>query len=133
MSIPHTAPSPVAPSPLRRASWDHPQSAWVCETAELLVGFGAPAGEGTRRLLWAGAGLPHGRPCVHGSRAGHRIRARAQQLNADALAVLGEACAVQAELVDEGLPSGTADRQQAALDLIDDALIALREALDLAS
>ncbi len=135
MRIPHTA-APLtapAPSPLRRATWDHPQSAWVCETAELLVGFGAPPGEGTRRLLWGSAGLPHGRPCVHGPRAGHRIRARAQQLNADALAVLGEACAAEAELVDDEFVSGAGERHQAALDLIDDALTALREALDLAS
>ena len=131
MSIPHTAP---APSPLRRASWDHPQSAWVLETAELLAGFDAPAGEGTRRLLWGAAGLPHGRPCVAGSRAGQRRRARAHEMNAEALAVLGEACAAASRLVDDGadvLP-GIAGHQ-ATLDLVHDALTALREALDIAS
>ena len=131
MSIPHIAP---ALSPLRRASWDHPQSAWVLETAELLAGFDAPAGEGTRRLLWGAAGLPHGRPCVAGSRAGQRRRARMHEMNAEALAVLGEACAGASRLVDDGsdVPPGPA-AHQAALDLIHDALTGLREALDIAS
>lgn len=131
MSI-QTAP---APSPLRRASWDHPQSAWVLETAELLAGFDAPAGDGTRRLLWGAAGLPHGRPCVSGSRAGQRRRARGHEMNAEALAVLSEACAAASRLADDGdemLPD-LGGRAQAPLDLIDDALTALREALDIAS
>ena len=136
MSTPQTAlrPTAVAPSPSRRSSWDHPQSAWVCETAELLAGFGAPAGEASHRLLWGAAGLPNGRPCVR-SRSGHRGRGRADALNGEALAALGEACAAEARLLDDG--SGTrsevAGRLQAAVDLIDDALAALREALDLVS
>ena len=131
MSIPQTAP---APSPLRRAGWDHPQSAWVFETAELLSGFDASAGEGTRRLLWGAAGLPHGRPCVSSSRAGQRRRARAHEMNAEALAVLGEACAAASRMLDDGdVVPGATGRRQATVDLLDDALTALREALDIAS
>ena len=124
-----------APSPLRSVTWDHPQSIWVCETAELLAGFGAPPGEATRRLLWAAAGLPRGRPCVHPSRSGQRGRTRADETNVEALAVLDEACAAASRLAEDDAEARPELilRRRVALDLIDDALTALREALDLTS
>lgn len=125
----------TAPSPSRGIVWDHPQSPWVCETAELLAGLGAPAGEASRRLIWGAAGLPSGRPCVHGVRSGSRGRTRAQETNVEALAVLSEACAATSRLLDEDSDVRTdlLVRLSVALDLIEDALMALREALDLAS
>lgn len=124
-----------APSPLRSAAWDHPQSIWVCETAELLSGFGAPPGEASRRLLWAAAGLPQGRPCRPGGRAGHRERERAHTRNAEALAMLREACAAASRQLDDE-PVAAPDvvaRRETAVTLLEDADTALREALDLVS
>lgn len=131
---PVSAPPPVR-TPSRSATWNHPQSIWVCETAELLSGFGAPPGEASRRLLWAAAGLPQGRPCRPGGRAGHRERERAHTCNAEALAMLREACAAASrELDDEprAAPDVVAQRET-AVTLLEDADTALREALDLVS
>ena len=110
-------------------SWDHPQSAWICETAEILAGFGVPASEGTRRLLWAAAGLPRGRLAGSRSRVGKRDRERAEEVNAEAVAAVHEACVAASRLADE---EGVEQESRArAADLLADAESRLRAALDL--